>query len=59
VKTVNFTLLATPWNIDQVKRRTYNAMGIPGELTHEDYRDGVNDQVYLMKKKTGKDFLQC
>ncbi|RXM53297.1 MULTISPECIES: DUF2723 domain-containing protein [unclassified Chryseobacterium] len=51
VKTVNFTLLATPWNIDQVKRRTYNAMGIPGELTHEDYRDGVNDQVYLMKKE--------
>ncbi|MEE6126791.1 DUF2723 domain-containing protein [Chryseobacterium arthrosphaerae] len=51
VKTVNFTLLATPWNIDQVKRRTYNAMGIPGELTHEEYRDGVNDQVYLMKKE--------
>ncbi|AZA76156.1 DUF2723 domain-containing protein [Chryseobacterium sp. G0186] len=51
VKTVNFTLLATPWNIDQVKRKTYSAMGIPGELTHEDYRDGVNDQVYLMKKE--------
>lgn len=51
VKTVNFTLLAMPWSIDQVKRRTYNAMGIPGELTHEDYRDGVNDQVYLMKKE--------
>ncbi|MGE8553208.1 MAG: DUF2723 domain-containing protein [Chryseobacterium jejuense] len=51
VKTVNFTMLSTPWNIDQVKRRTYNAMGVPGELTHEDYRDGVNDQVYLMKKE--------
>ncbi|MET3037203.1 DUF2723 domain-containing protein [Chryseobacterium sp. NRRL B-14859] len=51
VKTVNFTLLAIPWSIDQAKRRTYNAMGIPGELTHEDYRDGVNDQVYLMKKE--------
>ncbi|MCJ7935661.1 MAG: DUF2723 domain-containing protein [Chryseobacterium sp.] len=51
VKTVNFTLLAMPWSIDQVKRRTYNAMGIPSQLTHEDYRDGVNDQVYLMKKE--------
>ncbi|PWN69460.1 DUF2723 domain-containing protein [Chryseobacterium phosphatilyticum] len=51
VKTVNFTLLAMPWSIDQVKRRTYNAKGIPGQLTHEDYRDGVNDQVYLMKKE--------
>ena len=49
VKVVNFTLLSTPWNIDQVKRRTYNAMPIPSELTHEDYRDGVNDQVYIMK----------
>ncbi len=51
VKVVNFTLLATPWNIDQVKRRTYNAMPIPSSLTHEEYRDGVNDQVYIMKQE--------
>ncbi|REC47478.1 glycosyltransferase family 117 protein [Chryseobacterium pennipullorum] len=51
VKTVNFTLLAMPWSIDQVKRKTYNAMGIPGQLTHDDYRDGVNDQVYVMNKE--------
>ncbi|WP_412850526.1 protein O-mannosyl-transferase family [Chryseobacterium sp. PMSZPI] len=57
VKTVNFTLLATPWNIDQVKRRTYNAAGIPGELTHAEYRDGVNDQVYLMEKEDWKGFF--
>ncbi|MDW9381490.1 DUF2723 domain-containing protein [Chryseobacterium sp. JV558] len=58
VKTVNFTLLATPWNIDQVKRKTYNAKGIPGELTHEEYRDGVNDQVYLMKKEDWEGVFQ-
>ncbi|UKB85698.1 DUF2723 domain-containing protein [Chryseobacterium sp. MEBOG06] len=57
VKTVNFTLLATPWNIDQVKRKTYNAKGIPGELTHDEYRDGVNDQVYLMKKEDWEGFF--
>ncbi|MCP1301133.1 DUF2723 domain-containing protein [Chryseobacterium sp. S0630] len=51
VKVVNFTLASTPWNLDQVKRRTYNAMGIPSQLTHEDYRDGVNDQIYMMKKE--------
>jgi hypothetical protein len=51
VKVVNFTLLSTPWNIDQVKRKTYNANPIPSQLTHEDYRDGVNDQIYLMKKE--------
>lgn len=58
VKTVNFTLLATSWNIDQVKRRTYNAKGIPGELTHEEYRDGVNEQVYLMKKEDWEGLFQ-
>jgi len=51
VKTVNFTLLATPWYIDQVKRKTYNAVGIPTQLNHDDYRDGVNDQIYMMKKE--------
>ncbi len=48
VKVVNFTLLSTPWNIDQVKRRTYNSMPIPSQLTHEEYREGTNDQIYLM-----------
>lgn len=51
VKVVNFTLLSTPWNIDQVKRRTYNSMPVPSTLKHEDYRDGTNDQVYLMSKE--------
>ncbi|MDH6253896.1 hypothetical protein M2347_003623 [Chryseobacterium sp. H1D6B] len=51
VKVVNFTLASTPWNIDQIKRKTYNADAIPSQLTHEDYRDGVNDQIYMMKKQ--------
>ena len=50
VKVVNFTLLSTPWNIDQVRRRTYNSMPVPSSLTHEEYRDGTNDQIYLMGK---------
>ncbi|WP_226064749.1 glycosyltransferase family 117 protein [Kaistella polysaccharea] len=51
VKVVNFTLLSTPWNIDQVKRRTYNSMPVPSVLKHEDYRDGTNDQIFLMSPK--------
>ncbi|WP_394673756.1 protein O-mannosyl-transferase family [uncultured Chryseobacterium sp.] len=51
VKVVNFTLASTPWNIDQIKRKTYNAEPIPSQLTHDDYRDGVNDQIYMMKKE--------
>ena len=50
VKVVNFTLLSTPWNIDQVKRRTYDAMPVPSTLVHEEYRDGSNDQIYMMSK---------
>jgi len=51
VKVVNFTLASTPWNLDQIKRKTYNAAGIPSQLTHEDYREGSNDQIYMMKKE--------
>jgi len=54
VKVVNFTLLSTPWNIDQVKRRTYNSMPVPSVLNHEDYRDGTNDQIYLMSPEDWK-----
>ncbi|MFP7654952.1 glycosyltransferase family 117 protein [Chryseobacterium proteolyticum] len=58
VKTVNFTLLATPWYCDQVKRKTYNANPIPGELTRDDYKDGVNDQVYIMKKEDWQNIFE-
>ncbi|WP_447950832.1 protein O-mannosyl-transferase family [Chryseobacterium koreense] len=51
VKVVNFTLLSTPWNIDQVKRRTYNSMPVPSVFEHADYRDGTNDQLYIMDQK--------
>lgn len=58
VKVVNFTLLGTPWNIDQVKRRTYNSMPVPSVLTHEEYRDGTNDQVVLLSSEDWKNFIQ-
>ncbi len=51
VKVVNFTLLSTPWNIDQARRRTNNAMAVPSSLKHENYRDGSNDQIYIMSPK--------
>ena len=57
VKVVNFTLLSTPWNIDQVKRKTYNSAPIPSTFTHEEYRDGVNDQVYLMSPDQWQDLF--
>ena len=58
VKVVNFTLLATPWNIDQVKRKTYDAPPVPGSLTHDEYRDGVNDQIVIMNPERWKNFIE-
>lgn len=51
VKVVNFTLLSTPWYLDQMKRRTYKSAAVPSVFNHEDYRDGSNDQVYMMSKR--------
>ena len=43
-------MLGTAWYIDQVQRRTYKAPGIPSSLNHDEYRDGVNDQVILLSR---------
>lgn len=48
VKVINYTLLGTAWNIDQVRRRTYQAPPIPGSMKHDHYRDGKNDFVSVM-----------
>ncbi len=58
VKVVNFTLLSTPWNIDQVKRRTYNAMPVPSALTHDEYRDGTNDQIVIFDGESLDGFIK-
>lgn len=52
VKIVNYTLLGTAWNIDQVKRKTYTADAIPGKMQHEHYRDGKNDMISVMDKNS-------
>lgn len=57
VKVVNFTLLSTPWNIDQVKRRTYNSKPVPSSLTHEEYREGANDQIVVFDKENLEGFI--
>ncbi len=58
VKVVNFTLLSTPWNIDQVKRRTYNSKPVPSSLQHEEYRDGTNDQIVVFDKDNLENFIK-
>jgi tetratricopeptide (TPR) repeat protein len=57
VKVINTTLLNTSWNIDQVRRRTYQAPAMPSQLTHDEYRNGKNEYVYLLNKETWQDIF--
>ncbi|WP_108866523.1 DUF2723 domain-containing protein [Aquimarina aquimarini] len=49
VRTVNTSLFATDWYIDQMKRAAYKGKPIPSQLTHEFYRYGNNDAIYYKK----------
>lgn len=53
VKIVNFTLLGSPWNIEQSLRKTYKAEGLPSQLKREDYQLGVNEGILVLSS----DFL--
>ncbi len=46
VRTVNTSLFATDWYIDQMKRAAYNSKPIPSQLKHKFYRWGNNDAIY-------------
>ncbi|MAU63743.1 MAG: hypothetical protein CMC38_05285 [Flavobacteriaceae bacterium] len=45
VRTINTSLIATDWYIDQMKKRTYNSSPIPSQLVHKQYAYGVRDYV--------------
>ena len=46
VRTINTSLFATDWYIDQMKRKAYESDPIPSQLTHDKYAYGVRDAVY-------------
>lgn len=48
VKVANYTLLSSPWNISQAKRKTYNAEAIKGQMTPDDYKLGVNEGIIVI-----------
>lgn len=57
-KVINYTLLGTAWYIDQTHRKTYTAPSLPHSLSHEEYRDGVNDQIMLLNKNFWSQLFQ-
>jgi len=45
VKVANTSLLATDWYIDQMKRKTYKAEGLPIKMPHKKYVYGTRDII--------------
>ena len=45
VRTINTSLLATDWYIDQMKRRAYESSPIPSQMEHETYAFGIRDYI--------------
>lgn len=48
VKIVNYTLLGSPWNIEQSLRKTYNAPALPSKLEYKDYQLSSNDNIMMV-----------
>ncbi|MBL7473910.1 glycosyltransferase family 117 protein [Robertkochia sediminum] len=49
VRTINTSLFATDWYIDQMKKAAYESAPIPSQLEHSQYAYGVRDAVYLQQ----------
>lgn len=50
VKIVNYTLLGSPWNIEQSHRKTYNAEALPHQLIPANYQLNTNDNIMVVAK---------
>ena len=49
VKIANLTLATSPWNLEQLLRKTYNAEGIPTNLKTSDFQNGTNDNIFMVQ----------
>lgn len=50
VRVVNLSLLSGPWYIDQMKRQAYETPAVPISMTHEQYREGKREQVFIYEQ---------
>ncbi|PLW91714.1 MAG: hypothetical protein C0592_14475 [Marinilabiliales bacterium] len=49
VRVINLSLFNTDWYADQMKRAVYDAAPAPISMSHEQYRQGTRDVVYLLE----------
>lgn len=50
VRVVNLSLLNTGWYADQMARKAYDSEPVPFGMTHEQYRDGTRDFVFVYER---------
>ncbi|SMC78992.1 glycosyltransferase family 117 protein [Moheibacter sediminis] len=50
VKIVNYTLLGSPWNIEQSHRKTYDAAALPHQMVPGQYQLNTNDNIMVVAK---------
>lgn len=59
VRTINTSLFATDWYIDQMKRKAYTSDPIKTTLEHDDYVYSVNDAVFFREDPRFPDNLEA
>lgn len=57
VRTINTSLFATDWYIDQMRRKAYESEPIQTTLKHDDYKYGTNDAVWFQEDPRISDTL--
>lgn len=53
VRVCNLSYLQTDWYIDQMRRKSYLSDPLPFSMTHEQYKTGKRDIVYLVDRIDG------
>jgi len=57
VRTINTSLFATDWYIDQMRKKAYESEAIKTTLVHDDYKFGTNDAVWYQEDPRIEDTL--
>ncbi len=50
IKVVNLSYLGADWYIQQVSRKSYDAEGVPFQMTLDQYRTGTRDYIYMIER---------